>query len=566
MKEMQTALQAKLLAKQSSKAGLWTGELSSSAISTSVAVFALHMVDAEKHKEAIDKGADWLFRSMKANGSWGDSIESPPNMTATLLSYVALCAIGKAPQQAHRYLEEQFGGLTDTHIINGVLAYYGKDLTFSAPILVMCALAGIISTWENIPQLPFELAVMPQRFFRFLRLPVVSYAIPALIAVGILRFQRGRKGIWSGVRRWFVPKSLRVLERLQPSHGGFLEAAPLTGFVAMCMSGAGYKNHVATQKGVDFLLRTVRADGSWTIDTNLASWVTVLSVRALGDKIPNKQALAETIKANAFKEKHPFTGAKEGGWGWTDLEGAAPDADDTAGSLVALHHLLDGNYAPEVGKGIEWLLWLQNKDGGIPTFCKGWGKLPFDRSSPDITAHALLAMHLWQDALPATLQAKCQKGTRRMLRWMKRVQAADGSWTPLWFGDQKAADEKAPVYGTAMAVEYLSGFEKAETMCLKGMQYLLSAQNADGGWGGAAGVPSKVTFTARALSALASFPQGNDVATTKAADYLYQKYQAGELLAAEPIGLYFARLWYSEELYNITFVLQALNKYKIKIA
>ncbi len=576
----------RLLAKRPADDSIWRGELSSSAISTSVSVFALYMVDSKKYASYIQRGTEWLTAAMHPEGSWGDSLESPSNMTATLLTYASLSAVGTPPKQAKEYLTKKFGGSTDQHIIKGVLAYYGKDLTFSAPILVMCALAGIISSWDKIPQLPFEVSVLPQKLFRFFRLPVVSYAIPALIAVGILRYRKGKKNLLSPVRESFIAPSLRVLEKLQPANGGFLEAAPLTAFVAMCMSGAGYRDHIATQQGVRFLISNVREDGSWPIDTDLACWVTALSVRALGDDIPDKQALAGKIKQNAFASQHPFTGAKEGGWGWTDLPGAAPDADDTSGALVALHILLDGAYCPEVEKGIEWLLALQNADGGMPTFCKGWGKLPFDRSSPDISAHSILAFQLWVDVLPGELQRKCRRSMSSMLRWMQSIQAADGSWTPLWFGDQDAQDERSPVYGTAMTVEYLAGSKdpKAREMALKGLKYLLLAQNADGGWGGAKNVPSKVTLTARALSALSSFPKEEVVpiesgvaclereatptaseATPKekAFNFLYRKYKSGELYQREPIGLYFSRLWYSEELYTITFVLNALKKLKI---
>ncbi|MEZ6048428.1 MAG: hypothetical protein R3C11_23220 [Planctomycetaceae bacterium] len=45
---------------------------------------------------------------------------------------------------------------------------------------------------------------------------------------------------------------------------------------------------------------------------------------------------------------------------------------------------------------MNWLLDLQNRDGGWPTFCRGWGALPFDRSAPDLTAHALRALHQYQ--------------------------------------------------------------------------------------------------------------------------------------------------------------------------
>lgn len=550
------------LTRRKPEGAIWRGRLSSSAISTSVSVFALYTIDKEKYASYVEGGVAWLNKTMKEDGSWGDTLESPSNMTATLLTYASLFAVGKAPGKTNDFLLAKFGGLTDQHIIKGVLRYYGKDLTFSVPILMMCALAGVISSWDEIPQFPFEVSVLPQKMFRFFQLPVVSYAIPALIAVGILRFKKGKKNLLSPIRNAFIGRSLEVLSRLQPENGGYLEAAPLTAFVSMCMTAAGYKEHITTVKAADFLTGNVRDDGAWPIDTDLAGWVTALSVRALGDDLADKKELAELIKKNAYGFRHPFTGAKEGGWGWTDLSGAAPDADDTSGALVALHILTDGVYCKEVGKGIEWLLDLQNNDGGIPTFCKGWGKLPFDRSSPDITAHALLAFELWQEALPAGLRKKTKGSIRRMLNWMQRIQAQDGSVTPLWFGDQDAEDEKSPVYGTAVAVEYLACSKDpvAIGVVKKGLNFILASQNEDGGWGGNKRVPSKVTLTARAISALASYPDTDKTVIAKGFDFLYKAYTNGELLRPEPIGLYFSRLWYSEDLYNITFVLNALKK------
>ena len=548
--------------------GIWRGELSSSPISTSVAVFALQRIDAERYARQIERGVEWLVSAMREDGSWGDTLESPSNLTATLLTYTSLYAVGKAPAQTEKYLAEHFGGVDDEHLVRGVLDYYGKDLTFSVPILVMCALAGIVKCWDKIPQFPFELTILPQRLFKFLQLPVVSYAIPALIAVGIVRFRRGRQGVFSPLREAFIPKCLKVLTSLQPSNGGFLEAAPLTAFVSMCMCEAGLRDHVVTQRCADFLVDTVRGDGSWSIDTDLASWVTSLSIKALGDDIEEREVLTRCLRKNAFKQKHYFTGAQAGGWGWSDLPGAAPDADDTSGALVALHTLTRGEYCPEVGGGIEWLMALQNNDGGMPTFCKGWGKLPFDRSCGDISAHALLAMELWYDTLPEDIKPRCLRSIKRLLKWMSANQAEDGSWTPLWFGDQDAKDERSPVYGTATAVEYLSASKQpmAWEMALRGVKYLLTAQNEDGGWGGAKGVESKVTLTSRALAALASVEgQSNMAAIERGFEFIHKKWLAGELYRREPIGLYFARLWYSEELYNITFTLIALKRLKMII-
>ena len=74
-----------------------------------------------------------------------------------------------------------------------------------------------------------------------------------------------------------------MLKELQPSTGGYLEATPLTSFVTMALAGAGEKDHPCVPLAVQFLQRSMRADGSWPIDTNLATWGTTLAVKALTD-------------------------------------------------------------------------------------------------------------------------------------------------------------------------------------------------------------------------------------------------------------------------------------------
>lgn len=576
IQEMLDDVRGTLLSKRD-KDGMWRGALSSSAISTSVSVFALYRIDAQKYKAEIERGTRWLLDTMKEDGSWGDSVESPSNLTATLLTYTSLHGIGQAPAKSLAYLEQKLGGHSEEQIIKGVLDYYGKDFTFSVPILTMCALSGIISNMKRIPPFPFELAVLPQRFFRFLNLPVVSYAIPALISIGILqlRWNHTPKSLTSRMREPFVKRTLKKLIKLQPEDGGFLEAAPLTAFCSMCLSAAGYNDHPVTQRSATFLVETQREDGSWPIDTDLAGWVTSLAGNALAEDLDDPLALAETIKNNITKTIHPFTGAPAGGWGWTNLSGSVPDGDDTSGALVALHALTRGTYCKEVGAGLNWLMKLQNNDGGMPTFCKGWGKLPFDRSSPDISAHAALAMGLWLPSLPEPQGAEVQKSFDRLLGWLeKQVKGAEGSgaWVPLWFGDQDAHDEKSPVYGTATLMDYLSRLpnERATALANKGIAFLLQAQNADGGWSGnikekninRGASPSKVTITAKALAALSYH---RDKAEVKAAiatgvEFLYQRWKEGRLYEREPIGLYFARLWYSEEMYNLCYLMVCLKR------
>src|SRR6185295_19121662 len=53
--------------------------------------------------------------------------------------------------------------------------------------------------------------------------------------------------------------------------------------------------------------------------------------------------------------------------------------------------------------GWRWVESLQNADGGFPSFCRGWGTLPFDRSGADLTAHVMRTLGLSGSARTAPL-------------------------------------------------------------------------------------------------------------------------------------------------------------------
>ena len=65
--------------------GHWVGELSTSALSTAVAVSALSLVDARRHAALIDGGLAWLAANQNADGGWGDTVKSFSNISTTLL-------------------------------------------------------------------------------------------------------------------------------------------------------------------------------------------------------------------------------------------------------------------------------------------------------------------------------------------------------------------------------------------------------------------------------------------------------------------------------------------------
>jgi squalene-hopene/tetraprenyl-beta-curcumene cyclase len=562
--------------------------LSSSALSTATAVVALGLyargaaAPSANDTALINGGIGWLLAHQNDDGGWGDTDRSFSNISTTALVWAALALAEPregavtAAARAERWLAARAGGIDPTTVARAIVERYGRDRTFSVPILTMCALCGRLGAgtdgWKLIPQLPFELSIVPRRLFTIVSLPVVSYALPALIAMGLVRHRRrpSRNPITRAIRNTATTRALSVLATLQPPNGGFLEAAPLTSFVAMALVGAGMRDDPVVRLGLDFLRASARTDGSWPIDTNLSTWVTTLSVQALngGGRIaehldaPSRAGLRRWLLAQQTRTEHAYTGAAPGAWSWTPLPGGVPDADDTPGTLLALRSLdPDDETRRAAAAGIGWLLDLQNRDGGMPTFCRGWGALPFDRSGADLTAHAVRAWLAWRAEMDRACQQRIDAAIARAVSYLARCQRTDGAFIPLWFGNQHTAAEENPTYGTSRVLIALraledSGSAEVTAQSAAAARWLRSAQNADGGWGGDVDTPSTIEETSLAVAALASWPA--DEAVRRGAAWL--EAAISQPTAASPIGFYFARLWYYERLYPMIFAAEALER------
>ena len=553
----------------------WEGHLSSSALSTATASIALTL--AGRHDLAT-RGIGWLKQAQNEDGGWGDTTKSISNISTSALCWAALELRREDTQKAAAYMERHAGGLDPGALSAAIRKRYGKDHTFSVPILTVLAIADLVD-WRRVPQLPFELAYFPQRWYSVLRLPVVSYALPALIAIGQARHAKrpSHNPLTRAFRNAVREATLRKLQSIQPSNGGFLEATPLTSFVTMSLIVAGESAHPVVRKGLAFLEQSVRSDGSWPIDTNLATWVTTLGVNALAAApepslaSSERAAICEWLLQQQFRQQHPYTAAAPGGWAWTNLPGGVPDADDTPGALRALRSL--GQPTRETLEaaelGVQWLLDLQNADGGIPTFCRGWGALPFDRSSPDLTAHAVRAWQGWRGHLSDAVKLRIDAAVSRAVRYLERAQRADGSWAPLWFGNQHAPDDVNLTYGTARVLLALAELPApvAASSQRAAECWLIRAQAIKGGWGGATDVQPSIEETALAVSALATRLQRRPTETSAEAarafarglDWLVKATDEGSCTEPAPIGFYFAKLWYFEELYPLIFTLEAFG-------
>ena len=622
---MQTADSAfqttlKLLLDERTDDGHFVGELSSSALSTATAVSALSFYLKRKTLAADQRSAieqkvaasiAWMLNQQNDDGGWGDTDKNYSNISTTMLVEAAFEAANltsdhlPAIEEARQYITAQGG-------IEGLRGRYGKDKTFAVPILANCAMAGIVP-WHEVSALPFEAACVPQRFYNLMQLPVVSYAIPALVAIGQCKFINDPP--WDPVRKIIrslaVGRSLNVLEKMQPASGGYLEAIPLTSFVAMALIESGRCDCTVVENSIRFLLESVRHDAEsccWPIDTNLATWGTTLAINGIAndretfsqlvlDEPKNWRQCIEWVLSCQNKEVHPFTGAAPGGWGWTDLTGAVPDADDTPGALIALKHVYDVIRSPEfqsalpeatrndfgealeqqirsaADAGLKWLIDLQNRDRGWPTFCRGWGKLPFDRSGADLTAHAIRAINAWQRTSIASLSARrIDNAIENGFAYLRQKQHSEGYWLPLWFGNQDFPDDINPCYGTAKVLQAYIDCKLLDTRpAQNGLKWLVNHQNDDGGFGGGPSVQwknvslgsSTVEETALCAEALMGSQDAlHQDAARRAVDWLDQAVQSDSIATFNPIGFYFAKLWYHEKLYPLVFSIAALARQK----
>lgn len=574
---------------------MWEGKLSASALSTATAVVALALAKREsrpatvRQDRLIEQGLAWLATHANADGGWGDTVCSRSNLSTTTLVWAAFGVWPDATKihapaiaAAEKWLTRRIGKLDPGNLAAKILECYQSDRTFSVPILTHCALAGRLGlgpgAWRQVIPLPFELAVFPPAWFAALRLPVVSYALPALIAVGYARHFHAPSAnpFVRAVRSLVTEHALRVLDSVQPSNGGFLEAIPLTSFVVMSLVASGKAEHRVARQGLEFIVNSAQPDGSWQIDTNLATWVTTLALHGLAAtgalrlSEPERVAACDWLLKQQYRRRHPYTNAAPGGWAWTNLPGGVPDADDTAGALLALKSLgvRETETTEAAVAGVKWLLDLQNRDGGIPTFCRGWGKLPFDRSSADLTAHALRAWVAWQNALPAPLHHAVQLRIRRAVGFLRRTQEAGGAWRPLWFGNELEPDQCNRVYGTSRVLLALAETNLCPEAAAQAALWLVRAQKADGGWsGGLAAAPSTVEETALAVESLCAalehrpeLQRDLEPVIRRGAAWLICQIETGTWQQPTPIGFYFAKLWYFEELYPVVFTVAALGR------
>ncbi|MFO0788741.1 MAG: prenyltransferase/squalene oxidase repeat-containing protein [Pirellulales bacterium] len=674
------AVRAELLAEFSG--GCWTGSVSSSPVATAAAVAALvvshrqcsNIVLPESSaddsqvieqivqcdlSELLLEAVHWLAKRQNTDGGWGDCEGAGSDVSATMLVQAAFRLTGIPAKYADLMVRaDQFvaaqGGVA------GLKREVGPDKSYLASILTACALADMIP-WRQVPSLPFEWCSVPSRLQHEIGL-MARWGTPLVMAVGLAKFHNDppRNPLIRFARRRLRKKTLAYLEQLQAADDSFQGSPLSTAFIVMSLASTGCQEHPIVERGVEYLLSSVRADSSWSVAMNFAttntarayesltagmveapyvwheqqesmaigsSWPDPATARdTLPDHLPAQAAVAENglppesfgDDSSAVREQAidwllrtqrttpcATTSAPAGGWGVSDAPGAEPTTISTACALVALARAWHADAAAHRGRieraanlGINWLLEMQNDDGGWPTYCKDDNTHPFDGSATDPTAQAMRALAAWQRLWHAQSQRDLPGPRAKMLGWMvaaieqglqylESQQRDDGSFVPMWFGDELQTEDENPVLGTALVLAACGELHCCDSnMAQRAAAWMVASQHSGGGWGPprapvdysegdrAANMRSwrendtlakfcSVEETAAAVSALVPFAAMSPAlerSVSRGLAWLASAAEEDRLRRPAIVGFYLSQIWYYERLYPLVFAAGALSR------
>src|SRR5471030_1079879 len=226
---------------------------------------------------------------------------------------------------------------------------------------------------------------------------------------------------------------------------------------------------------------------------------------------------------------------RPGGWAFQFANPHYPDVDDTAVVAMAMERVDRENgtalYGEAIARGREWVVGMQSSDGGWGAFEPEntqyyLNNIPFsdhgallDPPTVDVSGRCL-SMLAQLGELPATSEP-----AKRSLDYILRGQERDGSWYGRWGLNY--------IYGTwtALCALNAAGLPLTDIRMQRAAQWLISIQNADGGWGeggesykldyrGYEAAPSTASQTSWALLGLMAAGFVDHPAVAKGVQYL----------------------------------------------
>ncbi len=518
-------------------------ELESNATLTAEYVFLWQMLGLPLAGRA-EPLSRWLLGGQQADGGWTIAAGLPSDVSTTAEAYLALRLLGHAeddPRLIHAAIRiRALGGLERVRVFTRIhLACFGlwpwSALPVLPPELILLPGRGPVSvyslaSWARSTMIPLFVIGHHRPTFalpngcsaenpwldalwldpthkdaRFgqsalsvlatrgpgMRL-VLALGEPLLRAYDRHAPARLRDRALAACERW-------ILEHQDPSGDwGGIFPPMMNSVLALRLSGHALESS-PVRRGLEAIERFALADaGGLRMQACVSPvWDTALSATAMLEAgVPAEEPrVAQACEWLAARQVLDVRGdwsvlrpaLEPGGWAFEYENRHYPDVDDTAAVLAVLLRQRPGalGTAP-IERGLRWMLGMQGRDGGWGAFDADNDKtflndIPFsdmdslcDPSTPDVTGHVLELL----GALRGAPGAEAREGAiARGVSYLRRTQEPEGSWYGRWGVHY--------VYGTHAALCALSslGVPRSDRQVTRALEWLVSVQNADGGFG-----------------------------------------------------------------------------------
>jgi squalene-hopene/tetraprenyl-beta-curcumene cyclase len=518
-----------LLAQQQPE-GHWVGELQGDVTLESEFVFLMTFLGRER-EERVAKAARYILAQQLPDGGWNNYADGPAELSASVKAYFALKIAGHgidAPymRRAAKLIRSLGGAARCNSFTNFYMALLGQFPYGNCPAVLPEMM--LLPRW-----LYFNIYAMSS-WTRTIVVPLsIFYAhkpvrhLPPEMGIRELFLQPPETPLWPHppTRRWlswtnlfllgdWMLKRLEswglmlfrraalqraktwMLEHFADSDGVGAIFPPII-YTIVCLRCLGYADDSPEMQWAVKQLEDLVIEEGDTLRVQPCFspvWDTALTLIGLGDggMPPNDSAIERAVRwllelevrrPGDWSVSNP--GLEPGGWFFEYRNGFYPDTDDTAMVLMALSRCGHGD-TPEtraaVGRGLRWLLAMQNRDGGWAAFDRDINrelltKVPFadhnamlDPSCPDITARVLEALGHFGHRVG-------EPEVDRALAFLEKTQEPTGCWIGRWGVNY--------IYGTWQVLVGLEriGYDMSKPMVRRAVAWLKQVQQPGGGWG-----------------------------------------------------------------------------------
>jgi squalene-hopene/tetraprenyl-beta-curcumene cyclase len=514
---------------QQYREGYWWAELEANVTLTAEYVM-LHTILGTTANRPLDKVAPYLLKHQREHGGWelywGDGGE----LSTSIEAYFALKLLGFSPDRPEMQAARKFildrGGIARARIFTKLhLALFGaydwKGIPSLPPWIMLLPESSPftiyeMSSWARSSTVPLLLVcdkkpVWPAPNGNVDELYVggrekTDYSLPrdkGFFTIGNIFVELDRV-FKLGEKYGMVPGRERALEMAErwtlehqdtPGDWGGIIPAMLNSLLGLYCRGYS-PSHDVMRRGLEAIDRFgLESDDEFHIQPCISPvWDTGLAAIALldsglrpdhpaltraGEWLISKQILCKGDWAIKNKKGEP------GGWAFEFYNDFFPDVDDTAVIIMALNRikLQDERRKQEVlDRAIRWVLSMQCKTGGWAAFDVDndldlLNKIPYgdlkamiDPNTADLTGRVL-------EMLGQTGFKVDNSTIDRAIDFLKTEQEHEGCWYGRWGVNY--------IYGTSIVINGLvsMGIDPREAYVMRGVQWLNSVQNEDGGWG-----------------------------------------------------------------------------------